>query len=74
MHEEDAAAAPVRIGNAAILRGVSGRLLPCGCVAGTYELYDGRLVSLLDGRAASCADTRHREGAVLDDATDDGRP
>ncbi|HMC76635.1 MAG TPA: hypothetical protein VKH34_05870 [Vicinamibacterales bacterium] len=45
-----------------ILRGLSSRLLPCGCVAGVYETYDGPVVTLLDERNAACADPAHVEG------------
>jgi len=29
-----------------ILRGLTSRLLPCGCIAGIYETYDGQVVAL----------------------------
>lgn len=45
-----------------ILRGLTGRLLPCGCIAGVYETYDGNVVALLDDRHAACADPRHERG------------
>ena len=45
-----------------ILRGLTSRLLPCGCVAGVYETYDGVVVVLLDQRQATCSDPRHTEG------------
>ena len=48
-----------------ILRGLSSRLLPCGCVAGVYETYDGPVVTLLDERNAACADPKHVEGDDL---------
>lgn len=45
-----------------ILRGLTSRLLPCGCVAGVYETYDGVVVTLLDERQATCPDPTHTEG------------
>lgn len=48
-----------------ILRGVSSKLLPCGCLAGIYETYDGEIVAILDARGASCADSAHAKGNVV---------
>ena len=45
-----------------ILRGLTSRLLPCGCVAGIYETYDGEVVTLIDERNAACPEARHVEG------------
>ena len=45
-----------------ILRGLTSRLLPCGCLAGVYETYDGLVTTLLDEREASCSDPNHAEG------------
>ena len=45
-----------------ILRGLTSRLLPCGCVAGVYETYDGEIVTLLDDRQATCTDANHTIG------------
>ena len=45
-----------------ILRGLSSRLLPCGCVAGVYETYDGDVITLIDEHAATCPDADHRDG------------
>jgi hypothetical protein len=50
-----------------ILRGLSSRLLPCGCVAGIYETYDGDVVTIVDERAAACIDPRHADGNVIPD-------
>jgi hypothetical protein len=48
-----------------ILRLLSSRPLPCGCVAGIYETYSGPLVWILDCRDEACHDPRHRPGAVV---------
>jgi hypothetical protein len=55
-----------------ILRGLSSRVLPCGCLAGLYETYDSEIVGILDARGLSCVDSRHQPGQTLPlDATDD---
>jgi len=51
-----------------ILRLLSNRPLPCGCLAGIYETYDGPIVWIVDARDSSCHDPRHRPGAALKDA------
>jgi hypothetical protein len=48
-----------------ILRGLTSRLLPCGCVAGIYETYDGKVVTLLDERQSSCEDANHVNGQQI---------
>ena len=48
-----------------ILRGLTSRLLPCGCMAGIYETYDGQVVALVDERQASCRDRTHRNGSQI---------
>lgn len=45
-----------------ILRGVSSRLLSCGCLAGVYETYDGEIVTIVDARGDSCTDAAHALG------------
>ena len=45
-----------------ILRGLTSRHLPCGCVVGVYETYDGRVVSIVDVRGDRCEDARHKPG------------
>ena len=45
-----------------ILRGLKSRLLPCGCMAGIYETYDGDIVTLLDDRGVDCSRTDHVPG------------
>lgn len=48
-----------------ILRGLTSRLLQCGCIAGVYETYDGTVVTLLDDRNASCTDASHVVGDAI---------
>ena len=45
-----------------ILRGLTSRHLPCGCVLGVYETYDGRVVSIVDVRGDRCENSRHEPG------------
>jgi hypothetical protein len=57
-----------------ILRGLSSRVLPCGCLTGLYETYDSEIVGILDARGSLCANTTHQPGqtlplSALDDST-----
>ena len=45
-----------------ILRGLTSRLLSCGCIAGVYETYDGEIVTLLDERQSTCTNPHHVYG------------
>jgi hypothetical protein len=57
-----------------VLRGLTSRFLPCGCVAGVYETYDGLVVTLLDERVPACSDVRHVEGNEIPESEDLARP
>ncbi len=46
-----------------LLRALTGELLPCGCLVGIYETYDGRVVATIDARGAECDE--HRLHAIL---------
>jgi hypothetical protein len=48
-----------------ILRGLSSRCLPCGCLAGVYETYDGLIVTIIDAKGTECNDSSHRDGKVV---------
>jgi hypothetical protein len=48
-----------------ILRGLSSRVLPCGCLTGLYETYDSRVVGIIDARGAVCDDASHRRGQMM---------
>jgi hypothetical protein len=50
-----------------ILRGLSSRILACGCLAGIYETYDKDVVSILDERGEHCRDESHQIGKSLPD-------
>jgi hypothetical protein len=47
-----------------LLRGVSGRVLDCGCLVGVYETYAGQVIATIDARGPACdqpSHVRHRE-------------
>ncbi|MEO8523001.1 MAG: hypothetical protein ABI603_16675 [Acidobacteriota bacterium] len=48
-----------------ILRGLSSRVLPCGCLLGLYETYDGEVIELIDAPALSCSAVGHAAGNAL---------
>jgi hypothetical protein len=50
-----------------ILRGLTSRVLPCKCVAGVYETYDGEVVTLLDERESTCQIDGHENGNRIPD-------
>jgi len=45
-----------------ILKGLSSRQLPCGCVVGIYETYEAEIVVLVDARSQSCGNDEHVPG------------
>lgn len=47
-----------------ILRGLSSRFLACGCLAGVYETYDGRIVTLIDVPGSGCG-ASHTAGKIV---------
>ncbi len=47
---------------ARILRGLSSRLLSCGCLLGIYETYDGTVIGLVDSKGGECVVTAHEHG------------
>jgi hypothetical protein len=57
----------------AILRGLSSRLLPCGCLAGVYETYEGEIVTILDARGLACKNSAHVDGDSLPEDSADVR-
>jgi hypothetical protein len=42
------------------LRGLAGRVLPCGCLVGVYETYSGGVVATIDARGPACTEANHR--------------
>jgi hypothetical protein len=48
-----------------ILRGLSSRVLPCGCLLGIYETYEGSVIGLVDLKSAKCADRAHDGGTII---------
>lgn len=53
-----------------LLRGVSGKVLGCGCLVGVYETYEGTIVRTIDARGAACGVSAHRPRAVIVDGHD----
>ena len=45
-----------------ILRGLRSAVLPCGCLTGVYETYDGEVVTFVDTAAQSCPEPSHKDG------------
>ena len=48
-----------------ILRGLSSKCLPCGCLAGIYETYDGDVVTIVDAKGTGCMDQSHMNGKII---------
>jgi len=48
-----------------ILRGLSSKWLPCECLVGVYETYDGRVVTIVDAKGTGCAEPTHRNGHIV---------
>jgi hypothetical protein len=48
-----------------ILRGLSSKFLPCGCLAGVYETYDGDVVAIVDAKGSSCPQAMHENGNMI---------
>lgn len=49
-----------------------GTQLSCGCIVGTYELYSGDVLSVIDVRAPECHDRQHQNHIVI--RTEPGTP
>jgi len=48
-----------------ILRGLSSKSLPCGCLAGVYETYDGQVVAIVDAKSTGCPNRSHINGKIV---------
>ena len=48
-----------------ILRGLNSHQLPCGCLLGVYETYDGLVVRLFDAISDTCRNPGHRPGTFV---------
>jgi hypothetical protein len=44
---------------------VSGHVLPCGCLVGTYETWTRGVITIVDARGRRCGDDRHQANAIL---------
>ncbi len=49
-----------------LLRGLAGRVLPCGCLVGVYETYSGLVVATIDARGSDCSRASHRVNGPVD--------
>ena len=47
-----------------LLRVLSSQHLPCGCLVGVYERFDGHVVGIVDEKGDICHDAQHRSGRV----------
>ena len=57
-----------------LLRGLAGRMLACGCLAGVYETYDGDIVTTIDVRGTGCRQRGHALHAVIPAESADADP
>ncbi len=48
-----------------LLRGLSGRVLSCGCLLGVYETYGGGIIAMVDARGTTCTEAGHALHAVV---------
>lgn len=53
-----------------ILRGLTSQLLPCGCLAGVYETYDGLVITLIDEKLPTCSNPNHIDGSEIPNPTE----
>lgn len=44
---------------------IAGRVLECGCLAGTYETWTDEVLALIDARGTACRHVHHRAHALL---------
>jgi len=56
------------------LRGLGGRVLPCGCLVGVYETYNGSVVSTVDARGPECGVADHQLHRILEASPDSTGP
>jgi hypothetical protein len=49
-----------------LLRGLAGRVLPCGCLVGVYETYSGGVIATIDARGLACNQPGHRLHGSVD--------
>ena len=44
---------------------LGGRVLPCGCLVGSYETWEGDVVDVLDAHDDRCGDRKHATDSVV---------
>jgi hypothetical protein len=57
-----------------IRRGLSSRVLACGCLAGIYETYRDEIVVIVDAKNTDCPDPSHVDGNVIPALTRENQP
>jgi hypothetical protein len=57
-----------------ILRGVGSHSLPCGCLIGFYETYNGPVVAIVDARGVSCDQPSHHVDSEIPRDVVAGKP
>ena len=45
--------------------GLAGRVLPCGCLVGSYETWHGDVVEILDAHDDRCTDRAHTTNSIV---------
>jgi len=55
-----------------LLRGLAGRVLPCGCLIGVYETYGGGVVSTIDAVGRGCNKPNHQLHRVIESDSREG--
>lgn len=48
-----------------VLRFLTSTTLPCGCLVGVYELYNGDVIGVVDEHPRSCDNPAHEGGHEL---------
>lgn len=44
---------------------LSGRVLPCGCLTGTYETWTQGTVTIIDARGCNCPNAGHQTNVIV---------
>lgn len=44
---------------------ISGGVLPCGCLAGAYETWTKKVVTIVDERGVNCPYDQHQTNTIL---------
>jgi hypothetical protein len=44
---------------------LGGRVLPCGCLVGSYETWEGDVVDVLDAHDDRCGEASHAANSII---------